>query len=65
MDRDWLTMNAKVRDRQSRLAFVVALASQVASRRGDAGLAAALSERVGATGAVSSRGRGHFSDGNP
>jgi transcriptional regulator with XRE-family HTH domain len=36
MDWNWLTLNAKVCNRQNRLAFVVALASQVA-----------LSERVG------------------
>jgi transcriptional regulator with XRE-family HTH domain len=46
MDWDWLTLNAKIRDRQNRLAFVVALASQIASRRGDADLAEMLSQKV-------------------
>jgi hypothetical protein len=46
MDWDWLTLNAKIRDRQNRLAFVVALASQIASRRGDADLAEMLSKKV-------------------
>jgi transcriptional regulator with XRE-family HTH domain len=47
MDWDWLTMNAKVRDRQNRLAFVVSLAIQVAEKKGNAGLAKSFSERVG------------------
>ena len=47
MDWDWLTMNAKVHDRQNRLAFVVSLASQVAEKRGNAGLAKSLFERAG------------------
>jgi transcriptional regulator with XRE-family HTH domain len=46
MDWDWLTQSAKLRDRQNRLAFVVALASQAAERKGNAGLAAALADRV-------------------
>jgi transcriptional regulator with XRE-family HTH domain len=46
MDWDWLTRSAKLRDRQNRLAFVVALASQAAERKGNAGLAAALADRV-------------------
>ncbi|MEY2494307.1 MAG: hypothetical protein QOJ45_799 [Verrucomicrobiota bacterium] len=46
MDWGWLTLNAKIRDRQNRLAFVVALASQIASRRGDADLAEMLSKKV-------------------
>jgi transcriptional regulator with XRE-family HTH domain len=47
MDWDWLTRNARLRDRQNRLAFVVALASQAAQRKGNAGLAVALAEKVG------------------
>jgi hypothetical protein len=37
---------ARLRDRQNRLAFVVALASQGAGKQGKAGLAAALAGRV-------------------
>jgi hypothetical protein len=47
MDWNWLALNAKVCNRQNRLAFVVALASQVAEKKGDADLAKTLSERVG------------------
>lgn len=46
MDWDWLTLNAKLQDRQNRLAFVVDLASQVAGKRGDGTLERMLSERV-------------------
>jgi transcriptional regulator with XRE-family HTH domain len=46
MDWDWLTRSAKLRDRQNRLGFVVALASQAAERKGNSGLAAALADRV-------------------
>lgn len=46
MDWEWLTVNAKLRDRQNRLAFVVGLASQVAAKRDDANLEQVLSERV-------------------
>jgi transcriptional regulator with XRE-family HTH domain len=46
MDWNWLTRNAKLRDRQNRLAFVVALASEVAGKKGDGVLAGALDERV-------------------
>jgi transcriptional regulator with XRE-family HTH domain len=46
MDWDWLALNAKLQDRQNRLAFVVALASQVAGKRGDAKLEETLSARV-------------------
>jgi transcriptional regulator with XRE-family HTH domain len=46
LDWDWLTQNARLRDRQNRLALVVALASQAAGKQGNAGLAAALAERV-------------------
>jgi hypothetical protein len=48
MDWAWLGLNARIRDRQNRLAFVVALASQVARKRGDAGIAETLSARVAA-----------------
>jgi hypothetical protein len=46
MDWDWLALNAKLRDRQNRLGFVVALASQVAGKREDAKLEETLSARV-------------------
>jgi transcriptional regulator with XRE-family HTH domain len=46
MDWDRLTRSAKLRDRQNRLGFVVALASQAAERKGNSGLAAALADRV-------------------
>ena len=36
MDWGWLTVNAKVLDRQNRLAFVVTLAAQIATEKGDA-----------------------------
>jgi transcriptional regulator with XRE-family HTH domain len=41
MDWRWLTLNAKVLDRQNRLAFVVALAEQIAAKKGDS-----VSEKV-------------------
>jgi len=47
LDWDWLTKNARLRDRQNRLAFVVALASQAAAKKGTTELAVALAERVG------------------
>jgi transcriptional regulator with XRE-family HTH domain len=46
LDWDWLMRSARLSDRQNRLAFVVALASQAAEKRGDADLAIALVERV-------------------
>lgn len=46
MDWDWLTLNAKVRDRQNRLAFVLGLASQVASKKRNSELELALSARL-------------------
>ena len=45
---DWLTFNAKLRDRQNRLAFVVGLARQLAEKNQDANLARSLAERVDA-----------------
>jgi transcriptional regulator with XRE-family HTH domain len=36
MDWNWLTFNAKLLDRQNRLAFVVTLAAQIAAKKGDA-----------------------------
>ncbi|SNT35127.1 Transcriptional regulator, contains XRE-family HTH domain [Granulicella rosea] len=46
MDWVWLTRNAKLHDRQNRLAYVVHVASQVAERKGDRALAASLASRV-------------------
>lgn len=46
MDWEWLTQNAKLHDRQNRLAYVVHVASEVAARKGDAGLRAELLARV-------------------
>jgi hypothetical protein len=46
LDWDWLTRNAKLRDRQNRLAFVVALASEVAAIEGNGSVADTLSDRV-------------------
>ncbi len=43
---DWLTANAKLRDRQNRLGFVVALARQAAERDGSAQLEQELATRV-------------------
>jgi len=43
---DWLTANAKLRDRQNRLGFVVELARQAAARDGRSRLEAELSARV-------------------
>jgi transcriptional regulator with XRE-family HTH domain len=45
---DWLTFNAKLRDRQNRLAFVVGLAQQLAEKNQDANLSRSLAERVDA-----------------
>lgn len=45
---DWLTANAKLRDRQNRLAYVVDLARQAAEIKHDAHLAGSLAEHVGA-----------------
>jgi hypothetical protein len=36
MDWTWLSLNAKTRDRQNRMAFVTALAAEVAGEKGDA-----------------------------
>jgi transcriptional regulator with XRE-family HTH domain len=46
LDWDWLTRNARLRDRQNRLAFVVTLASEVAEKKGSVLLANTLSDRV-------------------
>jgi transcriptional regulator with XRE-family HTH domain len=46
LDWDWLTRNARLHDRQNRLAFIVTLASQVAEKKGSAFLANTLSVRV-------------------
>jgi transcriptional regulator with XRE-family HTH domain len=43
---DWLTSNAKLRDRQNRLGFVVALARQAAERDGSSQLDQELGTRV-------------------
>jgi len=43
---DWLTSNAKLRDRQNRLGFVVALARQAAERDGRSQLEQELGARV-------------------
>jgi transcriptional regulator with XRE-family HTH domain len=43
---DWLTANAKLRDRQNRLGFVVALARQAAERDGSPQLEQELATRV-------------------
>jgi len=48
LDWDWLARNARLRNRQNRIAFVAALASRVARMNGDASIAEALSARVGA-----------------
>jgi transcriptional regulator with XRE-family HTH domain len=46
LDWEWLTRNAKLRDRQNRLGFVVELARQAAARSGDTVLARELKSRV-------------------
>jgi len=46
MDWTWLTFNAKVRDRQNRLAYVTLLAAQMAGKRGDSPLERALLKTV-------------------
>jgi transcriptional regulator with XRE-family HTH domain len=46
MDWEWLLVNAKVHDRQNRLAFVMALGSDTARNRGDFVSAEELSRRV-------------------
>jgi len=43
---EWLLLNAKVHDRQNRLAFVLALASQIAATKTDSQLESVLKERV-------------------
>jgi transcriptional regulator with XRE-family HTH domain len=43
---DWLTANAKLRDRQNRLGFVVALARQAAERKGVSQLEHELAARI-------------------
>jgi hypothetical protein len=43
---DWLTANAKLRDRQNRLGFVVELARQAAARGGSAQLEKEMANRV-------------------
>lgn len=46
MDWDWLTAKAKVRNRQNRLGFVVALSMKVARKQGKRGVAEHLSQVV-------------------
>jgi len=46
LDWDWLTANAKLRDRQNRLGFVVELARQAAAREGRTRLEEELASRV-------------------
>jgi transcriptional regulator with XRE-family HTH domain len=46
LDWDWLTANAKLRDRQNRLAYVVELARQAAEREGRSQLEKELATRV-------------------
>ena len=46
MDWDWLVRNAKVRDRQNRLAFAVSLATEVAESRNDNDRAHKLRQRL-------------------
>jgi transcriptional regulator with XRE-family HTH domain len=48
MDWTWLTANAKLRDRQNRLGFVVELARHAARQRGDSDLERQLASRVAA-----------------
>jgi transcriptional regulator with XRE-family HTH domain len=45
MDWDWLTSNAKLRNRQNRLAFVVSIATAAAKNSGDSALASTLDDR--------------------
>jgi hypothetical protein len=46
LDWDWLTANAKLRDRQNRLGFVVELARQAAAREGRSQLEEKLANRI-------------------
>ena len=46
LDWEWLMRNAKMRDRQNRVAFILSLASQVAEKRGDTALAKGLCDKV-------------------
>ena len=46
LDWDWLVTNAKIRDRQNRLGFVVELAKETAARKGDVVRSAKLSEKL-------------------
>ena len=46
LDWDWLTANAKLRDRQNRLAYVVELARQAAEKAGSSMLETELAVRV-------------------
>jgi transcriptional regulator with XRE-family HTH domain len=46
MNWDWLTSNAKFRDRQNRLAFVIGLAAEIAQQKDGPHLAAELAKRV-------------------
>jgi len=48
MDWVWLIFNARVHDRQNRLAFVTVLAAQIASKRSDSALEAILLKTVNA-----------------
>jgi transcriptional regulator with XRE-family HTH domain len=45
-DWHWLSLEAKIHDRQNRLAFLVGIASDVAKMRGDEELAGQLSQKV-------------------
>lgn len=47
MDWDWVVRNAKLRDRQNRLGFVVTLASQLASKSADSHRMGRLREYMG------------------
>jgi hypothetical protein len=46
MDWDWLTTQARVRNRQNRLGFVVALSGKVAKKQAKRGVAERLSQVV-------------------
>ena len=46
LNKDWLTFNAKVRNRQNRLGFVLELARQAAQKENDSGLTMQLAEQV-------------------
>jgi transcriptional regulator with XRE-family HTH domain len=46
MDWDWLATETKLRDRQNRLAYVISLASEIASARGEVNLAESLRSHV-------------------